>query len=136
MGIYYGNRVFVLGWAGEIGGLIILMKIYAGFGEQGGEVVTVAQRRASNMRSLGFLRVTSCSSPMKTLVDTVMFQAVALTGADAGAEEARSNASCTGSPILTQPLVALVPKPVGFLVQRLRPTILAVRPPYRKGAHR
>ena len=48
------SRVFGLGWTAEIGGSILPVKIYTGFGEQGREVVIVTQRRASNVRSFGF----------------------------------------------------------------------------------
>ena len=48
------SRGFGLGWAAEIGGAVTPVKIYAGFGEQGREVVIVTQRRASNVCSLSF----------------------------------------------------------------------------------
>ena len=60
---------------------ITSMKIYAGFGEQGGQLL-LAQRRASIMRSLGFLRL---NFVLIVYQDAVIFRVDALTGADAGA---------------------------------------------------
>ena len=84
------SRVFGLGWAGEIGGRVVPVKLFVTKTVADGgdpEVVVVTQRRAENV-CLSFiylppLRQSSYRLPSQTLVDTVIFHLNARTGEDA-----------------------------------------------------
>ena len=82
------NRVFGLGWAGEIGGRVVPVKLFVTKTVADGgdpEVVIVTQRRADNVRLLYifYLPQTRSYLPLQTLVDTVVFHLNARTGEDA-----------------------------------------------------
>ena len=83
------SRVFGLGWAGEIGGRVVPVKLFVTKTVADGgdpEVVVVTQRRADNVRLLyafTFLSQSSYHLSSQTLVDTVIFHLNARTGEDA-----------------------------------------------------
>ncbi|KII83787.1 hypothetical protein PLICRDRAFT_147866 [Plicaturopsis crispa FD-325 SS-3] len=97
------SRVFGLGWASEIGGQVIPVKLYVTRTVSDGEtpqVVVVTQRRASN-----------------TLVDTVLFHLDALTGEDA-LKKSPSGGILQGTDVISGPLVE------AFLLQNETKTVV------------
>ena len=82
------SRVFGLGWAAEVGGKIIPLKVFItrAVGDADSDtpqVVIVAERKADNVSILGAsLCALMINLLLQTLTDTVVFHIDALTGAD------------------------------------------------------
>jgi len=85
------SRVLGLGWAAEVGGQVLPVKMFVTRTVSDGDtpqIALVTQRRASN-----------------SLVDTVLFHVDALTGQDARASGAKDSALLQGDDIIAGPLV-------------------------------